>query len=75
MGKEYILHIEFQVSEDSSMVHRGLEYCAMLMRKYKLPIKQFVVYMKEGEPKMPTSINEEDIKYRYQLIQLSKLDS
>lgn len=41
-GHTFILHIEFQVANDPKMVHRMHTYCAMLLEKYELPVRQYV---------------------------------
>jgi len=43
-GDTYVLHLEFQIADEKEMVYRMVEYCAMLMRKYKLPVKQYVIF-------------------------------
>jgi hypothetical protein len=44
-GQIFILHIEYQSNDDSDMVYRMHEYLAMLLRKYKLPVKQYVIFL------------------------------
>src|ERR1700733_14203446 len=38
-GNTYVLHVEFQTTDEKEMVYRMAEYCIMLMRKYQLPVK------------------------------------
>jgi len=73
-GKVFILHIEYQVKDENEMVYRMAEYKVMLLRKYKLAVKQFVLFMGRGSPRMPTEINEADLQYRYRLTALSEVD-
>jgi Putative transposase, YhgA-like len=47
-NRTFILHLEFQANDDNEMVYRMQEYYGMLKRKYKLPIRQFVVYLGTG---------------------------
>ena len=72
-GNKYILHLEFQVPSAKKMVFRMAEYNIMLLRKYELPIKQYVIFLKDGPP-MPTSINTPNLKYHYKLIRISEID-
>jgi predicted transposase/invertase (TIGR01784 family) len=72
-GEAFILHIEYQVQNENEMVYRMAEYYIMLLRKYALPIKQFVLFMGTGKARMPTEINHDRLKYSYQLITLSEI--
>ena len=46
----------------------------MLMRKYKLPIKQYVIYLKDNKPLMPTFLDTADHKFSFNLIRLAEID-
>lgn len=70
----FILHIEWQVKNEKDMVYRMAEYRVMLLRKYQLPVKQYVLFIGSGRLTMPYSIDEEDFVYRYRLIALSQVD-
>jgi len=71
-GKTYILHIEWQSKDDSSMDNRMLSYRVMLRRKYKLPVKQYVIFLVKVESDMPYIIDEENLKFQYHLIALQQ---
>jgi len=73
-GNVYVLHIEFQIPNEKDMVYRMAEYSIMLMRRYRLPVKQFVVFMKGTKPTMPTTIDVENLKFRYELIRISEVN-
>jgi len=73
-GKSYVLHLEFQRSDDSEMVYRMADYYIMLLRKYKLPVKQFVIFLSEKNPKMPTNIVNEHLTFDFELIRLNDID-
>ena len=51
-----------------------LEYYAMLERKYKLPIEQFVIFLGSEKPKMPNTLDNKRVKFNFSLITLSELD-
>lgn len=70
----YVLHIEYQVKNEAGMVYRMAEYSVMLQRRYRLPIKQYVVFIGSAKPKMITIIETEDLYFRYNLIALSSVD-
>jgi hypothetical protein len=67
-NRTYILHVEIQAQNEKDMVYRMVEYRVMLQRKYRLPVKQYVLYVGGGRITMLTSIDEEDLKFRYSII-------
>lgn len=71
-GNTYVLQIEFQVEDEKEMVYRMAEYNIMLMRKYQLPIKQYVVFLKDANHSMPTSIDTEHFKFDFTLIRIAE---
>jgi hypothetical protein len=73
-GNTFVLQIEFQVKDEDEMVYRMGEYYFMLERKYKLPVKQFVIFLGADNPKMPTELDRERLKFSYPLVSLSSLD-
>lgn len=73
-GNTFVLQIEFQVKDENEMVYRMGEYYFMLERKYKLPVKQFVIFLGTGTPTMPTNLDRETLKFRFPIVVLSKLD-
>lgn len=73
-GESYVLHIEFQLKDEKEMVYRMAEYSVMLMRKYGLPIKQYVIFLMDMLPLMATSFNHEHHQYDFTLIRLSSIN-
>ena len=73
-GDTFVLQIEFQVRDEPKMVYRMAEYFIMLERKYELPVKQFVIFLGSDNPKMPTELDMEMLKFKYPLVSLSTLD-
>ena len=73
-GSTFVLQIEFQVRDEPEMVYRMAEYFIMLERKYKLPVKQFVIFLGSDSPKMATQLDRERLKFSFPLVALSKLD-
>lgn len=71
-GKTYVLHVEFQVKDEIEMVYRMAEYSIMLMRRYKLPVKQYVIFLTDTKPAMPVLINTENHSYRFSLIRIAE---
>ena len=48
-GNRFILHIEYQAGNKSQMALRMAEYCIMALRKYKLPVRQYVIFLGKGK--------------------------
>ncbi|MFI5138984.1 MAG: hypothetical protein ACHQIM_14265 [Sphingobacteriales bacterium] len=71
-GYAYVLQVEFQVADEKEMVYRMAEYSVMLMRRYHLPVKQYVIFLQDMEPTMPTQIDTEDHKFNYKLIRIAE---
>lgn len=73
-GQTYILHIEYQTKREKDMVYRMAEYSIMLQWKYRINVKQYVVYIGTGSPKMAETIETEDFRFRYNMLALSSVD-
>jgi predicted transposase/invertase (TIGR01784 family) len=73
-GKTFVLHIEFQVKDESEMVYRMAEYYIMLLRRYRLPVQQYVIYIGAGNPAMTDHIRSEQMNFKYRLVSLSTVD-
>lgn len=71
-GRAYVLQVEFQVADEPEMVYRMAEYSVMLMRRYHLPVSQYVIFLRDTEPTMPTKIDTENHKFNYQLIRIAE---
>ncbi|GAB4417302.1 MAG: hypothetical protein OHK0039_27470 [Bacteroidia bacterium] len=71
---EHILQIEFQSSNDSEMALRLLEYRALLMRKYRKPVRQYVCYFGNEPMQMPNELRDSDLFFRYHLLDLQTFD-
>ncbi|SHN45482.1 hypothetical protein [Chitinophaga sp. CF418] len=76
--KGYLLHIEYQTTNDRLMVCRMAEYNVMLRRTYKIQskqsIRQYVLFFGKRKAKMQVAINSEELQYHYKLIQISEID-
>jgi hypothetical protein len=73
-GNTYVLQIEFQVKDEKEMVYRMAEYYVMLLRKYKVPVKQFVIFLSDSNPKMVAYLNTENMKYNFSIIKIADMD-
>ena len=73
-GETFVLHIEFQVKHELEMVFRMADYYIMLLRQYKLRVRQYVIYIGAGNPTMTDHIRSESMNFKYRLIALSAVD-
>ncbi len=73
-GNTFVLQIEFQVKNDDDMVHRMLDYKAMLFRKYLIPVRQYVIYLGKGKLTMESSLQTLDLTFKYNLLALNTID-
>ncbi len=73
-GDTFVLQIECQVANDDEMVHRMHEYKAMLIRKYRLPTYQYVIFLGKGQPKMETHLANVGLTFEYNLLAINSVD-
>jgi len=63
-----IFHLELQTNPDKNMPLRMLEYYILLKRRYPdRKIRQMVLYVGEGTPRMENSISTDNLSFRYEL--------
>jgi predicted transposase YdaD len=72
--KRFILHLEFQVKNETDMVYRMQEYYGILMKKYKLPIRPFVIYLGIETANMPTKLPPEKVFTGFELKDIKNYD-
>lgn len=73
-GRKYVLHIEFQAKNESEMAYRMAEYYIMLSRKYKMAVRQYVIYLGKERAAMPVELKLEQLNFAYRLINISQID-
>jgi hypothetical protein len=73
-NRTFILHLEFQLADETDMVYRMAEYDIMLLRKYGLPVEQYVIYLGAGKPKMPKHFSTPKHHFEFSLIVFSTID-
>ena len=74
-GEKFILHIEYQVSNDDEMVHRMIDYWNLLVRKYDLRVEQYVIFLGDEKPTMKVKVDYPNMKFHYRLINFKELDA
>jgi hypothetical protein len=73
-NETFILHLEIQVADESEMVYRMAEYNIMLLRKYKLPIHQYVIFIGKVKPKMQTKLQVGKLNFSFNVLSLKDLN-
>ena len=73
-GEEFIFHLEFQSRDDLNMLRRMRLYHALLDEKYRLPIRQVVLYVGQAKPQMRTRFEPEEVMSGFVLLDLHRLD-
>jgi predicted transposase/invertase (TIGR01784 family) len=71
---DYILHVECQVKDDKEMLSRMLLYRAIIFHKFKLPVKQLVFYIGQGNSKMESLLTQNDLSYNFHLRDISQFN-
>jgi predicted transposase YdaD len=70
-GQTFVLHLEFQVKDDPQMVFRMADYYLMLLRKYGIPVRQYVFYVGGRSTKMIDRMKTDVLDFRYNLLTFS----
>jgi hypothetical protein len=74
-GKRFILHIEFQSTIDPDMIYRFSEYHGIVLRKWKLPIRQVLIYLGEDKPVFKQELGEEEVFKGFELIDVHRFNT
>ncbi|MEZ0610251.1 hypothetical protein ACAW74_17170 [Fibrella sp. WM1] len=70
----FVLQLEFQLVDEPDMVYRMAEYHIMLSRKYRLPVRQYVLFLGAALPKMATQFESNLMTYSFPVITFTQLD-
>ncbi|SFE52165.1 conserved hypothetical protein (putative transposase or invertase) [Chitinophaga sp. CF118] len=73
-NRTFICHIEWQSQNDKNMAYRMAEYAVMLYRKYRIPVKQYVIFMGQDAVTMKTTIKHKNLRFWYKIIPLKEID-
>ena len=74
-NQTFLLHIEFQSEDDKEMVYRINEYHSLALRKYRMPIRNVVIYLGSKKSKMVNQLPEAEIFSSFLQINLNELDA
>ncbi len=74
-GRDEILHIEIQNNNDPKMPYRMLRYYTDIKTLYpKLPVRQYVVYIGKEKCYIKDKIEESNISFGYNLVDMHTID-
>lgn len=74
-GESFILHVEIQNANDSTMPVRMLRYVSdILMSHPTESIYQYLVYIGKNRLTMPNSLNLPDFTYQYRILDMHTVD-
>ena len=73
-GKVYLLHLEFQTTNDPDMPYRMLRYWLFLKETYHKPVRQCLFYIGKEPLKMLNKILDPQVSYAYELIDFKNID-
>jgi predicted transposase YdaD len=74
-AKGKLLHIELQSTNDPAMAIRMAKYMLRVREQYDRFPKQFLLYVGEAKMKMPRSLKSPDLTFRYQQVDIRRLDA
>lgn len=70
-----ILHIELQAQPDAAFALRMLRYRVHIEEKYGEAPLQIAFWVGKGPARIPTSIEAEDLTYRFRMVDLREIDA
>ncbi len=73
-GKQFILHLEFQTSNDLNMIYRFGVYHSLLVEKYKLPIKHCLIYLGKERLRMENRLPDIFVFTSYDVLNFYSID-
>jgi len=74
-ANDKIIHIEFQNNNDSNMIFRMLRYYSELKFRFKqYEIYQYVIYIGKNALNMQNFLQEHNIKFDYEIIDMRTID-
>jgi hypothetical protein len=70
----FVLHLEFQLVDEADMIFRMADYYVMLARMYKLPVRQYVIFIGPDSPKMSTTYASQALQFSFNLLSFLSFD-
>jgi hypothetical protein len=74
-GDEFILHVEIQNDNDSSMPWRMLRYRAEIGQRHaRIDTRQYIIYIGKAALAMPAGIQQTGLDYHYRIVDMHTVD-
>jgi predicted transposase YdaD len=74
-GDPFILHLEFESSDNLESIYRAAEYHGMALRRHKMGIRHVLIYLGDKPPKMRTELYPHEVFTRFDLLDARSLDT
>jgi predicted transposase/invertase (TIGR01784 family) len=72
--EKMLSHIEFQAKSQENMDSRMLFYYSLYYEMFRLPIRQYVIYLGSGNWTASTQIHHDNLAFSYEVISLNTID-
>ncbi len=70
-----VFHLELQTQNDKNMPFRMLECYLLLKQRYPdNPVKQMVLYVGDGRPNMPSSLETDNLRFSYEIRDIKDIE-
>ncbi len=73
-NEKSLYHLEFQTANDDSMGLRMLIYWSLYRERYKLPVKQYLIYLGQTPPTMSNILQETNVWFQFPVIAINSID-
>ncbi|MEO5358393.1 MAG: hypothetical protein H7844_14000, partial [Nitrospirae bacterium YQR-1] len=73
-GTRYILHLEFQSTNDYDIIFRMLRYRLYITQIEKLPVIQYLIYVGNEPLRMSNTLSEPGMSYSFNIIDFKNID-
>jgi len=74
-GEHFMLHVEFQSTQDRQMIFRMAEYHGIAFRKRKIPIKHLLIYLGIQKIEIKSKLDEGEIFSGFEVLNLHDIDT
>ncbi len=77
-GRQFLLHLEFQSTNDTSMSFRMLRYWLFMMQQYREQppdVRQYVIYVGKAPMNMANTLSYDRLQYNYPLIDMRSVSA
>ncbi len=69
-----LYHLEFQSGNDEDLALRMLFYWVLYAERYKLPVRQYVIYLGSSKTMIPSILQQDRVYFEYEVIAINSID-